>query len=95
MSDIREELLGGGVNKKRVIGVILVALLLVSVFAFSTFFISFIFGTQRLNPNREKAETEYEDADLTKPPLPAPEAAPHRATRTPELAPEPPPPPML
>ena len=70
MSDIREELLGGGINKKRIMGVIIVALLLVSVFAFSTFFISFIFGTQRLNPNREKAETEYEDADLTKPPFP-------------------------
>jgi len=70
MSNIREELLGGGINKKRVIGVILVALLLVSVFAFSTFFISFIFGTKRLNPNREKAEAEEEFPLLIKPPYP-------------------------
>ena len=70
MVDIREELIGAGINKKRVMGVILVALLLVSVFAFSTFFFSFLFGTQRLNPNKEKAETEYEDAELIKPPYP-------------------------
>jgi hypothetical protein len=70
MSDIREELLDAGINKKRVIGVILVALLLVSVFAFSTFFISLLFGTRRLNPNREKAGEDYEDAELTKPPYP-------------------------
>ena len=44
--------------------------MLVSVFAFSTFFFSFLFGTQRLNPNKEKAETEYEDAELIKPPYP-------------------------
>ncbi|MFX1345150.1 MAG: transglutaminase-like domain-containing protein [Promethearchaeota archaeon] len=70
MSDLREELLGAGINKKRVIGVILVALLLVSVFAFSTFFINLLFGTRRLNPNKEKASTDYEDAELTKPPFP-------------------------
>ncbi len=70
MSDLREELLGAGINKKRVIGVILVALLLVSVFAFSTFFISLLFGTRRLNPNREKAGEDFEDAELTKPPFP-------------------------
>lgn len=70
MVDIREELIGASINKKRVMGVILVALLLVSVFAFSTFFFSFLFGTQRLNPNKEKADTDYEDAELIKPPYP-------------------------
>lgn len=70
MSTIREELLGTEVNKKRVMGVIVVALLLVSVFAFSTFFISYIFGTLRLDPNDEKAKAEYEDALLIKPPFP-------------------------
>ncbi|MFX0080203.1 MAG: transglutaminase domain-containing protein [Candidatus Hodarchaeota archaeon] len=70
MSDIREELIDTGINKKRVIGVILVVLLLISVFAFSTFIISFLFGTQRPNPNRQKADTDYEDAELIKPPYP-------------------------
>ncbi|MFW9875144.1 MAG: transglutaminase domain-containing protein [Candidatus Thorarchaeota archaeon] len=70
MSDIREELLAGGIDKKRVLGVIVAALLLISAFAFSTFFISFLFGTQRLNPNKERAGTDWEDAELTKPPFP-------------------------
>ncbi|MFW9881102.1 MAG: hypothetical protein ACFFG0_49195, partial [Candidatus Thorarchaeota archaeon] len=70
MSDIREELLGGGIDKRRVIGVIVVALLLISIFAFSAFFISFLFGTQRLNPNKQKFGTEKEDALLIKPPFP-------------------------
>ncbi|MFX1374975.1 MAG: transglutaminase domain-containing protein [Promethearchaeota archaeon] len=65
MSDIREELLGGGVDKKRVMGVILVALLLVSVFAFSTVFFSFLFGTQRDKFNKRYEGTEYEWADPT------------------------------
>jgi hypothetical protein len=70
MSDIRDELLGSSINKKRILGVILVALLLVSVFAFSTFFFSFLFGTLRPNPNERKADTEYEYADPTPPPYP-------------------------
>ncbi|MFX1590588.1 MAG: transglutaminase-like domain-containing protein, partial [Promethearchaeota archaeon] len=70
MSDIREELLGSTINKKRVVGIILVALLLVSVFAFSTAFFSFLFGTRRPNPNKRKADTEYEPADPTPPPYP-------------------------
>ena len=70
MSDIREELLGSTVNKKRVIGVILVALLLVSVFAFSTAFFSFLFNSQRPSPNTRKLGTDYEYADPTPPPYP-------------------------
>ena len=70
MSELREELLGGGINKKRVLGVILVAALLISAFAFSTFFISFLFGTQRLPPNKEKGDTEWEDVLLIAPPYP-------------------------
>ena len=70
MSELREELLGGGVNKKRVIGVILVAVLLISVFAFSTFFISLLFGSQRTNPNKNLKDTDQEDALLIAPPYP-------------------------
>ncbi|MFX0030682.1 MAG: transglutaminase-like domain-containing protein, partial [Candidatus Hermodarchaeota archaeon] len=70
MSDIREELLGSTINKKRVLGVILVALLLVAVFAFSTAFFSFLFGTRRPNPNKQKEGTPYEEADPTPPPYP-------------------------
>ncbi|MFX1377846.1 MAG: transglutaminase domain-containing protein [Promethearchaeota archaeon] len=64
MSDLRDELLKGGINKKRVIGVALVAILLIGMFAFSTVLLSFLFGTQRPNPNKEKADTPWEDADL-------------------------------
>ncbi|MFX1591730.1 MAG: transglutaminase domain-containing protein, partial [Promethearchaeota archaeon] len=70
MSDLREELLRGGVNKKRVIAIALVAMLLVAMFAFSTVLFSFLFGTQRPYPSREKSKTDYEDADLIKPPYP-------------------------
>jgi len=61
MSDLRDELLGAGINKKRIIGVALVAMLLIAIFAFSTVFFSFLFGTQRPNPSKEKAETDPED----------------------------------
>ena len=70
MSELREELLGGGIDKEKIIAVALVAVLLVAVFAFSTVLFSFLFGTQRPYPSREKADTEYEDADLIKPPYP-------------------------
>ncbi|MFX0038201.1 MAG: transglutaminase-like domain-containing protein [Promethearchaeota archaeon] len=64
MSDLRDELLGTGVNKKRIIGVALVAMLLIAIFAFSTVFISFLFGTQRPNPNKQKDGTDWEDVIL-------------------------------
>ncbi|KKK41158.1 hypothetical protein LCGC14_0594470 [marine sediment metagenome] len=70
MSELREEILGGGINKKRVIGVVLVAVLLISVFAFSTFFLSSLFGSLRTPPNKEKANTPYEDVEKIAPPLP-------------------------
>jgi len=70
MSELREELLGGGINKKKIIAIALVAILLVAAFAFSTVLFSFLFGTQRPYPSREKADTDYEDADLIKPPYP-------------------------
>jgi len=70
MSELREEILGTAINKKRVIGIILVAIILIGMFAFSVTFFSFLFGSQRPYPSREKAETEYEDALLVKPPFP-------------------------
>jgi hypothetical protein len=70
MSELREELLDTGINKKRVLGVILVAVLLISAFAFSTFFISLLFGSQRLNPNKKKEDTDYEPAELIAAPYP-------------------------
>jgi hypothetical protein len=70
MPDLREEILGSGINKKRIIGIAIVTILLIAIFAFSTVFISFLFGTQRIYPSREKAETPYEDADLILPDYP-------------------------
>ncbi|MFX0036621.1 MAG: transglutaminase domain-containing protein [Candidatus Hermodarchaeota archaeon] len=70
MSELREELLGTKIDKKRVIIVILVAALLISAFAFSTVFFSFLFGTQRPIPSKQKANTDYQDVEKIVPPLP-------------------------
>ena len=70
MSELREELLAGGINKKRIIGLILVATILISIFTFSVVAVSMLFGTQRVDPSKEKAETPPEDAILVIPPLP-------------------------
>ncbi len=70
MSELREEILGAGVNKKKAIGVVLIAILLISTFAYSVYFISFLFGSQRPSPNKNYEDTPYEDADLAVPPLP-------------------------
>ncbi|MFX1348334.1 MAG: transglutaminase domain-containing protein [Promethearchaeota archaeon] len=70
MSELREELLGGGINKKRVIGTVLVAVILISIFAFSTVFFNLLFGSQRPFPSKEKAKAEEEDPELIKPPFP-------------------------
>jgi hypothetical protein len=70
MSELREEILGAGINKKRVLGVILVAVLLISAFAFSTFFISLLFGSQRLDPNDKIGDAEEEFPILIAPPYP-------------------------
>ena len=70
MSELREELLGGGINKKRVLGVILVAILLIGMFGFSVVLTSLLFNSQRPFPSKEKATTDYEDAEKIKPPLP-------------------------
>ncbi len=63
MSDLRDEILGAGINKKRIIGVALVAILLIGMFAFSTVLFSFLFGTQRTTPSKPYSD-DWEDADL-------------------------------
>lgn len=70
MSELREELLGTTINKKRILAIALVAIILIGMFAFSVSLISFLFGSQRPFPSREKATTEDEDALLIKPPYP-------------------------
>jgi len=70
MSELREEILGGGINKKRIIGTVLIAILLIGIFAFSMTFYSFLFGSQRPTPSKEKANTDEEEALLIKPPFP-------------------------
>ena len=70
MSELREEILGAGINKKRIIGIALVAIILIAMFAFSVTVFSYLFGSERPDPSREKATTPYEDALLIKPPFP-------------------------
>ncbi|MHA2128650.1 MAG: transglutaminase-like domain-containing protein, partial [Promethearchaeota archaeon] len=70
MSELREEILGAGINKKRLIGVALVAALLVAMFAYSVVFISFLFGSRRPLPSENYDDTPFEPADLVVPPLP-------------------------
>ncbi|MFX1569871.1 MAG: transglutaminase-like domain-containing protein [Promethearchaeota archaeon] len=70
MSELREEILGGGINKKRIIGTILVVIILISIFAFSTVFFSVLFGSQRPFPSEELKDHPTEDALLIKPPFP-------------------------
>jgi len=69
MSELREEILGAGINRKKVIGIALVAILLISMFAYSVYFISFLFGSQRPAPNEEYHD-DYEDVLKVMPPLP-------------------------
>jgi len=71
MSEFREELLVTSIDKKRVIKIIAVAVLLIFAFAFSIILSSLIFNTQRLNPSDQ---LEYADEEtgiqLTLPPFP-------------------------
>jgi len=70
MSDVTEELIGRGFNKKRLIGVILVAVLLLSIFAWQNIIFSIIMGTKRPFPNEQLEGAPYEDAELIMPPFP-------------------------
>jgi len=70
MSEFREDLLVTPINKKRVIKIILVAVLLVGAFAFSTIFWSLLWDSQRPPPSDRLSEAEDEDVILVLPPFP-------------------------
>ncbi|TFG24834.1 MAG: transglutaminase domain-containing protein [Promethearchaeota archaeon] len=64
MSELKKELLEPAITKKKIIGVIILAGVLIFAFIYSTYAISLIFGTQRDDPSDELAKAEYEDAEL-------------------------------
>jgi hypothetical protein len=70
MSEFREDLLVTAINKKRVIKIILTAVLLVLAFAFSTVFFSLLWDTQRPLPSDQLSEAEQEDGVPTQVPFP-------------------------
>jgi len=70
MSEFREELLVTAINKKRVIKIILTAVLLVFAFAFSTFFFSLLWDSQRPLPSDQLSEAEEEEGIPTQIPFP-------------------------
>ncbi len=71
MSEFREELLVTSIDKKRVIKIILVAVLLIAAFAFSIILSSFLFNTLRPYPSDQLARAKEETGiQLTLPPFP-------------------------
>ncbi len=70
MSEFREDLLVSTINKKRLVKIILTAVLLVASFAFSVFLFSLLWGTQRPLPSDRLLDAEYEDVVLIMPPFP-------------------------
>ncbi len=70
MSEFREDLLVTAINKKRVIKIILTAVLLVFAFAFSTVFFSFLWNTIRPPPSSELAGADEEEGIPTQIPFP-------------------------
>ena len=70
MSEFREDLLVSTINKKRIVKIILIAVLLVTSFAFSILLFSLLWGSQRPLPSDQLSEAENEDAMLILPPFP-------------------------
>ncbi len=70
MSVIEEDLLAPRITKKSVIKVIVVASLLITLFAFSTFIYASILGTQRRDPSEKLEDADREDATLVSIPPP-------------------------
>ncbi len=70
MSEFREDLLISPINKKRVIGIFLVTILLISLFAFSVLLYSLLFGSQRPFPSDQLSEAEYEEGNPVFIPIP-------------------------
>ena len=70
MSEFREDLLVTAINKKRVIKIILTAVLLILAFAFSVVFFSFLWNTLRPPPSDELAKAKEEEGIPTQIPFP-------------------------
>ncbi len=70
MSEFREDLFATSINKKRLVKIILTAVLLVTSFAFSVYLFSLLWGTQRPLPSNELDKAKYEDAILMHFPFP-------------------------
>ncbi len=70
MSEIQRDLLKSTFSQKRIIGVVIIAGLLIAMFAFSTALINLLLGTEKLTPNNQLAEAEFEDVELMLPPFP-------------------------
>jgi hypothetical protein len=64
MSVIEEDLLAPRITKRRVIEIILVASLLISLFAFSTYIYALILGSQRRDPNERLEDADEENPIL-------------------------------
>ncbi|MFX0042996.1 MAG: hypothetical protein ACFE8L_08800, partial [Candidatus Hodarchaeota archaeon] len=65
MSVIGEDILGKKIDKKRALGIVLIAILLISVFAFSTVLLNLLFGTQRYDFN----DSVFDKDPVDEPPL--------------------------
>jgi len=70
MSEFREDLLATAINTKRIIKILLTAVLLVTAFAFSMVFFNLLWDTQRPPPSDRLSEAEEEDVVLIMPPFP-------------------------
>jgi hypothetical protein len=71
MSEFRENLLFTSIDKKRVIKILVVAVLLFTAFAFSIILSSLIFDTQRPYPSDQLSQAEEETGiTLVLPPFP-------------------------
>ncbi|TFG02149.1 MAG: transglutaminase domain-containing protein [Promethearchaeota archaeon] len=64
MSELKKELLEPAITKKRIIGVIILAGVLIFAFVYSVYAFSLIFDTQRIEPSDELDKAEYEDAEV-------------------------------
>ncbi|MFX1320356.1 MAG: transglutaminase family protein [Promethearchaeota archaeon] len=65
MSVIGEDLSGKKIDKKRVLGIVIIAILLISMFAFSTVLLNLLFGTQRYDFDDSVSDKD----EVNEPPL--------------------------
>jgi hypothetical protein len=70
MSEFREDLLATPVNTKRIIKIVVTAIVLLGAFMFSTVFLNLLWDNQRPPPSDRLADAEDEDVILVLPPFP-------------------------